>query len=435
MEFRNSIHDFVVNFNFNSCYSFDDFLEKSNEIMPEIEFNDNENLIETLKKYYGVIGNHTAAYSISPLYLLFNLIHNPGEFDISILEDTLRHQGDIYTQTYYWIIFMIEILNREEDAISSENTRIPLYLQIYYEIFILEPLLNNYIFNIRPSFIRNTSIGEKYKVSHEDYLYQSEKYLQLEPLKDKVGQNLVNIVENHFFRLKDKLLEKCMKEEITPTRALWLSCVPLTYDELFNILNNISNKYIRSSLFFVAGFQNILKISDLVKNNIESNAFVLGNDCYKCKENKENNYTIKFKDLCLDGICIFKTLFFNKQNDDKIIDNIYQQYKNIPIHKMNKQQYNDFTTKVLRTQDDFYSFYPFYVFGEKSGKTINNWQTGRSCGDEFIKRHFTPIAIEYKKYYKDNNSKLSFYINENEDNDLLPRINYHTSISCKIKSI
>ena len=72
-----------------------------------------------------------------------------------------------------------------------------------------------------------------------------------------------------------------MKEEITPTRTLWLSCVPLTYDDLFNVINKVKNKYIRSSLFFVAGFQNISKISELVKNNIESDAFTLGTDCYK----------------------------------------------------------------------------------------------------------------------------------------------------------
>jgi hypothetical protein len=432
MEFRNLIHDFVINFKFDSCYSFDDFFEKSNEIMPEIEFNNNENLIETLKKYYGVIGKHTASYSICPLYLLFNLIHDPGEFDISILEDTLRHQGDMYAQTYYWIIFMIEILNREEDAISSENTRIPLYLQIYYEIFILEPLLNNYVFNIRPSFRRNTSIGEKYKVNHENYLYQSEKFLHLENLKDKIGKKFVNIVEKHFCRLKDKLLEKCMEEEITPSRALWLSCVPLTYNEIFNVLSNINNKYIRSSLFFVAGFQNMSKISELIRNNIESDAFVLGAYCYKCKENNDND---NFQELSLDGLCIFKSFYFQTNGDMEMIDNIYQKYKNFPTNKMNEEQYNDFTDKVFRTQDDFYSFYPFYVFGQKSGKTIYNWQTGRSCGDEFIKNNFTPIAIEYKKYYKDYNSKLGFYINENEDNEILQRLTYHTSISCKIKSI
>ena len=60
---------------------------------------------------------------------------------------------------------------------------------------------------------------------------------------------------------------------------------------------------------------------------------------------------------------------------------------------------------------DFYSFYPFYVFG---AKRIYNWQFGRSCGTEFIDSNFTPISLEYKKYYKDNNSKSSFYINENE---------------------
>ena len=428
MEFRNSIHDFVINFKFDSCYSFDDFLEKSNEIIPEIEFNDNENLIETLKKYYGVIGKHNTAYSISPLYLLFNLIHNPGEFDISILENSLRHQGDMYVQNYYWYIFMIEILNREEDAICSENARIPLHLQIYYEMFLFEPLLNYYVYGIGPAFMRNIRISEKYNMESHDYFSKNEKYKEIEPLINEVTRKLVNLVEKHFCRLKDYLLDKCMKEEITPSRTLWLSCVPLTYDDLFSLLSKINNKYIRSSLFFVSGFQNITKVSELVRDNIESDAFVLGSDCYKCKENNDKkNYN--FQELSSNGICTFKCFYFDDNHDMTIVDRIYDKFKNIPIHKMNGEQFNVFTKNVFRTEDNFYSFYPFYVFGTKR---IFNWTVGQSCGDEFIYNHFKPISIEYKKYYKDNNSKLSFYINENEDNDLLPRVNYCTTISCKI---
>ena len=429
MEFTNSLHDFAFKFNFDSFYSFDEYVERFNEIVPEIEFNANENLIETLKKYYGVIGKHKAASNCGrPIFSLFNLIYNPGEFDIYILEDRLRHQGDIYVQNYYWYIFMIEILNREDDAICSENARIPLHRQIYYEMFLFKPLLDNYIYGIGPAFIRNIRISEKYDMESHDYFAKNEKYNEIEPLINEVRRKLVNIVENHFFRLKDTLLDKCMKEEITPTRTLWLSCVPLTYDDLFNLLNNINNKYIRSSLFFVAGFQNIIKISELVKNNIESDAFVLGSDCYKCKENndKKNN---NFQELSSDELCTFRSFYFDTNHDMTMIDKIYQEFKNIPIHKMNAEQYNNFTKNVFRTEDNFYSFYPFYVFGEK---IIKNWRIGESCGEEFIDNHFTPISIEYKKYYKDNSSELSFYINENEDKDLLPRVTYFTSISCKI---
>ena len=432
MEFDNSIHDFAFKFNFDSFYSFDEYVERFNEIVPEIEFNDNENLIETLKKYYGFIGKHKAASSDGrPIFSLFNLIHNPGNFDISILEDRLRHQGDIYVQNYYWYIFMIEILNREEDAICSENARIPLHRQIYYEMFLFEPLLDNYIYGIGPAFIRNIRISEKYNMESHDYFSKNEKYKEIEPLLDEVRRKLVIIVEKHFCRLKDNLLDKCMKEEITPSRTLWLSCVPLTYDDLFNLLNKVNNKYIRSSLLFVAGFQNITKISELVRNNIETNAFVLGTNCYKCKENKDkdnNNFQGRCQ-LSSDGLCAFRSFYFETGHDMEMIDKIYQQFKNIPIHKMNAEQYDNFTDNVFRTQDDFYSFYPFYVFGSK---IIYNWQLGRSCGDKYIDNHFRPISIEYKKYYKDYNSKLSFYINENEDNDLLPRATYSTSISCKI---
>ena len=40
---------------------------------------------------------------------------------------------------------------------------------------------------------------------------------------------------------------------------------------------------------------------------------------------------------------------------------------------------------------------------------------GLSCGVQFIRNNFIPIALEYKNY----SSKTSYYINVNEDIDII----------------
>ena len=114
-----------------------------------------------------------------------------------------------------------------------------------------------------------------------------------------------------------------MKEEITPTRALWLAFVPLTFEELFNIITNINNKYIRSSLFFVAGFQKISKIRELSKNIIENNAFDIGLQATEYnkyrKENQitfyDNNNNFEFKEFSKDGISKFYKFIFSSEEE------------------------------------------------------------------------------------------------------------------------
>ena len=71
---------------------------------------------------------------------------------------------------------------------------------------------------------------------------------KLNQVKDEIGQKIVSLVHEHLLPLKDKLIEKCKSEEITPTRALWLTFIPLTNEDILNldsILNSIKNKYIR----------------------------------------------------------------------------------------------------------------------------------------------------------------------------------------------
>lgn len=431
---------------------FEDLVENFDEVMPQIEFNKDEELIDTLKKYWKIIGNHSASYGPSeiPFYLI-DFIKDPGNFDLSKAETSLRHQGSIYTQTYYFIIFIIETLDRMEDSVkneNSENSKIPLYYQLYYETYIFEPIFKYYVIRFKPWFIYNTRISEKYNME-SPFFYDKDDpyYIKIELLKNKIIKKIINLVEEHFCRLKDNLLNKCLKEEITPSRALWLSFVPLNYDELYTILNKIENKYIRSSLFFVAGFQNIKGINELVKNEIENNAFVDGNKCFQIKENNEINeneennemklikldYKNMFEELNnetkIEGINAFKSFYINYENSDKI-DEYIEYFKNIPSNEMNeikklnnideikekKINNNEIINKIERIEDNFYTFYPFYYYSKLN---IYNWMAGLSCGVKLLRNNFIPIALEYKNYYQNNNSKTSYYINENEDIDII----------------
>ena len=445
---------------------FEDLVENFDEVMPQIEFNKDEELIDTLKKYWKIIGNHSASYGPSeiPFYLI-DFIKDPGNFDLSKAETSLRHQGSIYTQTYYFIIFIIETLDRMEDSVKNENSKIPLYYQLYYETYIFDPIFNYYVTRFKPWFIYNTRISEKYNMESPFFYDKNDPYyIKIELLKNKIIKKIINLVEEHLCRLKDNLLNKCIKEEITPIRALWLSFVPLSYDELYTILNKIENKYIRSSLFFVAGFQNIKEINELVKNEIENNAFVDGNKCFEIKEtneiheiheieetneikekkkrkkSKKSKKSKKMKLIKLNENIIFEKL----NNESKIegintfrwfytiydkVDECIEYFKNIPSNEMNEinkmndideirkiNKMNEIMNKIHRIEDKYYTFYPFYYYSKLN---IYNWMVGNSSGDGFIKTIFIPTALEYKNYYKDNSSKKSYYINENEDVDII----------------
>ena len=419
MEFT-SLQDFNNNFasqfTFGNAYPLEDFLDSFDKIMPQIEFNENENLLDTFKKYYSVIGSHSTAYGCTyHPYYLFDLIKEPGNFHktgFDFIENTLRHQGSLYTQTYYWIIFMIEVLNREEDAISSQSARIPLKLQIYYENYIFHPILSNYIYGARPEFIYNTNVSSIF--------FENSGGKELEMLKDKVGKKIIALVKFHFCRLKDKLIEKCMREKITPTRALWLTLVPLTYEELFNIITNIENKYIRSSLFFVAGFQKISKIRELTKNIIEKNAFDVGFEAIEYSEYRDeqqltcyddNNF--EFKEYSKDGISKFHKFIFR---DEEERDKFSNKFNKMRTSKITNEDYELFNEHYVTAFETFYTFYPFLNFAHI---LIKNWAVGCTCSLELIDMQYSSVAEEYKNYYKDNNCKTNHFISENEEDELV----------------
>ena len=418
MEFT-SLQDFYSNFanqfTFGNAHLLEDFLDNFDEIMPQIEFNGNESLLDTFKKYYSVIGSHSTAYGYTyHPYYLFDFIKDPGNFHnkhFDFIENTLRHQGSLYTQTYYWIIFMIEILSRESDAISLDSARIPLKFQIYYENYIFRPILSNYIDGARPEFIYNTRPPSKFN--------ENSGGKELEMLKDKVGKKIITLVKFHFCRLKDKLIDKCMKEEITPTRALWLTLVPLTYEELFNIITTIENKYIRSSLFFVAGFQKISKIRELTKNIIEKNAFDVGFEAIECSEYRyeqltyydDNNF--EFKQYSKDGISKFNEFIFR---DKKEKDKFSKKFNKMRTFKITNEDCELFNKHHNTAFETFFSFYPFLIYGNV---LIKNWTVGCSGYLGLTEELYSNVAEEYKNYYKNNNCKTNHFISENEENELV----------------
>lgn len=408
-------NNYGIQFSLDNCHTFEELVNNFDNIIPQIEFDDNKSLIDTLKENYIHIGKLSTAFTSTfhPCYI-FDFITSPDKFHIShnrtginFLEGFLRQQGSINTQIFYCIIFMIEVLNREDDAISSKNARIPLRYQIYYETYIIDTIFAYYYhdyeisfrFNFMASSIDSNNISNDFK----DEINQ-------------VTQKFISLVEYHFCRIKDKLLEKCINEDITPSRTLWLCFVPLTYDEISNILIKIKNKYIRCSLFYVAGFQNIVNIRNLSKLEIENVAFDNGLQIknyinYK-KSNNKNDFI--FEKYNLVETHKFKYFHFNESNNDKM--NYYLQNNKL-ISKMNVEEYNDFISNVEYQRDEIYTFHPFYIYSHST--VFRNWKVGFSLHIKYIDQIFSIIESEYKNYYQNNNSKRNHYFQENENIELI----------------
>ena len=418
--------EFMNQFILDKCPTLEDLVNDFDKYMPQIKFTENESILETLKKNYLSVANQTTAYgeSYHPYYLLDFLKDpkNNQENFIGRIENLLRHQGSLYTQTYYIIIFLIEILNREEDAIISNNSdlSIPLRYQIFYENYIFDPIFKNFIFGHRPEFIYNTNVS---KIYNQNVGIDTDEATKLNQIKDEIGQKIVSLVHEHILRQKNKLIEKCKKEEITPTRALWLTFIPLTYEDVMNlgsILSSIKNKYIRSSLFFVAGIQKLSPIKELAKNVIESNAYDVGYQAIKYKEYMETNQDddFEYSDISNDGIKIFYHYNF-KQNMTTgkvdIRDRFLEKFNKLPDSEMTQEDYNLLKSHHI-DWETYFTFYPFYRYSQT---LLWNWHCGLSCNFERIEEEYSKIEKEYENYYKDHNCKPYHFIEENEDTNFV----------------
>ena len=428
--------EFMNQFILDKCPTLEDLVNDFDKYMPQIKFTENESILETLKKNYLSVANQTTAYgeSYHPYYLLDFLKDpkNNQENFIGRIENLLRHQGSIYTQTYYVIIFLIEILNREEDAIISNNSdlTIPLRYQIYYENYIFHPIFNNYIHGQRPEFIYNTRNSEIYNQNVDPDSNDSRK---LNQVKDGIGQKLVSLVHEHLLPLKDKLIEKCKREEITPMRALWLSIIPLTYEDVLkldSIIKSIKNKYIRSSLFFVAGVKKLSLIKKLANNRIENNAYDTGYEAIKYKEYMKINQDdkkFKFKDIGTDGIKIFNHYNLGSKYDHyDFINNVdhrdsfIAKFNNLHESEMTQEDYN-LLKSYHSNYKSYFTFYPFYKYGRY---LLKNWHCGLSCGSELIEEEYSKFEKEYENYYRNHNSKTYYFLDDNEDSDFIKLSRY-----------
>ena len=427
--------EFMNQFILDKCPTLEDLVNDFDKYMPQIKFTENESILETLKKNYLSVANQTTAYgeSYHPYYLLDFLKDpkNNQENFIGRIENLLRHQGSLYTQTYYIIIFLIEILNREEDAIKSNNSglSIPLRYQIFYENYIFDPIFRNFIFGHRPEFIYNTRESKIYNNVNEDNDSQERK--EFNKIKDEIGQKIVSLVHEHLLPLKDKLIEKCKREEITPTRALWLTFIPLTNEDILNldsILYSIKNKYIRSSLFFVAGVQKLSQIKRLANNIIEKNAFDVGYEATKYKEYMKINQdddNFEYEDFSTDGMKIFNHYSFSDENrrsqydgNSEPIDHrdlFLEKYNKLSESEMTQEDYDELYSHYC-IHSSYFTFYPFYRY---SRILLKNWHCGFSCSFELIEEEYSKFEKEYENYYKNHNNKSYHFIDENEDTDFV----------------
>jgi hypothetical protein len=150
-----------------------------------------------------------------------------------------RHQGSIYSATYYVLQFLLEMLMREpdlidEDAASKFRT---LDIQLWYEMYILDVLIRHY----------RTFHG--YRGNFEQVFH------------DPQFDTLRHAINIH----KDTLLQNCADCNITPVRALFLFVTDCTENDIQAVLDICGpNKYVRTSLFWVAGFKgfNVMPVTE-----------------------------------------------------------------------------------------------------------------------------------------------------------------------------
>lgn len=401
-------YNYIKSLNFNS-HSFESYLNNFHEVMPQIYFNENESLIDTLKKSYQIIGEQCNANksSLGPYYLSEFLKNHETFYKnyFGYLENVIRHQGSIYTETYYWLIFMIELLNREDDAICSSNAKMSLDVQVYYENFVIQPLINFYQNGSGPNFyseLKGSSIF--HNIEHlEPELYFKEKQL----ITSKVTKKMVNLVESHIHRIKDKLIEKCKKEQITPIRTLWLYTVPLTFDEFSDMIKVIDNKYIRVSLFWVAGFQQILLAKDLIKCDLECNAFETGFNCFKKCEIEQNLKLNEIKEFSFLSLNWNPYINDTEENHNKKIE-LFKNNNNLSL----KEIHYIFQNSNKRF---LFSYHPCFNFSY----LLSNWYVGSSSDIEFYDMHYSRIANEYKNYYKNHEYIPQYFIDEFENSNVI----------------
>ena len=470
----------------NRAYKLSDYLTNFNQIMPQIVFNYNginidsededdisyastetdyssdedeyekNNSLKHIKKNTFIdqytsfrnsfLNMHWLPNNFQQKDPLFKFFNNPkinADSLIYHLNDSLIKKGHLFAHSYYLIIFLIEFLNNEKDAIKT-FTRIMLEHQLMLELNVLNPLVSFYSEDFCPTFDIDKVTEKHSKPSHNINV-------------TKLTHKFVKLVEEHLIRIKSNLINSCLKESISPIRTMWLYAVPLTFDELHNMLLVINNKYIRASLFWVAGFQKVMSIRNDINFDIERTAFDCGLECklkyehrlsgssenfsykkHNLVEIKEfNSYNSGFCDKCGIGSPVYNeedceqiikwnnNVGWNGECDciDKIslddlskrtnflISTNYLEKSNISIEQM----------EVLLGESErkyYYGYHPFYKFTF----TCPNWTINASIELNYYLYNFSKIALEYKNYYNNSSYESKYFLHEDENTNFIPHI-------------
>ena len=393
----------------------------------------------------------------------------------STLEQAIRHQGKIWPQSYYWLVFIVELLFRDFDDFESD--KLPLEYQLYLENYVTSPLISFYCDNHFCTFCFND--------------YESSNGMEQTEIDDLVDEHYVTkkmiaLVELQINKNKSKLLKLCKTEKITPIRALWLYSVPLSFEEISDLIQNIKNKYIRASLFWVAGFQQIELVKNLIMNNTEKDAFEMGMKSITTYNLRLKNKKLEFLSDDFDynykptgdikQFYLYQVDGYSNYDEDnntpnetdtdidlKIKDirreNYYKLTKafeilnNTPHDKVSHKEVHDLLTHIdykvnqklyplnpeketsnnngprlveLKEEltvvtspredcEKFYSYYPFYI----SDFWLENMDIGCSGTYEYYIKIYKGLANEYKNYYKNNLNPPLPFLDQNEDIEYL----------------
>lgn len=409
--------------------NFEDLKTKFDEIMPPINFSNDVSLVETLKNNVRTIYTFPHAYGHDRFVTFCHLLTNPKEFIsnyLGVLEEAIRHQGKIWPQTYYWLVFIVELLSRDFDDFESD--KLPLEYQLYLENYVTSPLISFYSDNHFCTFCFNDYVSSNgiEETDTDDLVAEH-----------NVTKKMIALVELQINKNKSKLLKLCKTEKITPIRALWLYSIPLSFEEINDLIQNIKNKYIRASLFWVAGFQQIELVKKLIINNTEKDAFEMGMQSiitYNLRlANKKLNYLTKDFDNNYEPIGDIKQFNFyynyhnteyliNKNKAIKILNNTphdkvsHKEIYDLLTNNTNKNsQYNDDELKIKTDNQKTFSYHPFYI----SNFWLENIDVGGSATLEYYTKYYKGLANEYKNYYNNNFYKSSHFIDENEDTNYI----------------
>ena len=134
----------------------------------------------------------THAYGIYNFIDICHFIENPTK-PPGFLSERIRHQCSYYDSTYYWLIFMMEILNRYLVFNLDDNVK------LYYENYIINPYLMH--INVRNEYDKTTMDVDT-----------------INKLKIEIFK-MNNIFKKHINRYKNTLIQLCINNDISPIRA------------------------------------------------------------------------------------------------------------------------------------------------------------------------------------------------------------------------